>query len=113
LLMFKFVVAGSFEYLLAAIVLGVGYGLNYSVINGLAANQAPLGHTPQALLLFSLSYFLGVFGFPWLAGHLIVSGGTEAMMVCLLVVALLNWAISLGRLLGRRLGKTSGIIDPG
>ncbi|MBH3429223.1 MFS transporter [Pseudomonas alkylphenolica] len=106
-------VQGNLGYLLAAALLGVGYGLNYSVINGLAANQAPLGHTPQALLLFSLSYFLGVFGFPWLAGHLIVSGGTEAMMVCLLVVALLNWAISLGRLLGRRLGKTSGIIDPG
>lgn len=95
-------VEGNLGYLLAAALLGVGYGLNYSVINGLAANQAPPGHTPQALLLFSLVYFLGVFGFPWLAGHLIVSKGTEAMMVSLLVVALLNWAISVGRLYGRR-----------
>ncbi|SDQ30108.1 MULTISPECIES: MFS transporter [unclassified Pseudomonas] len=95
-------VQGNLGYLLAAALLGVGYGLNYSVINGLAANQAPPGHTPQALLLFSLAYFLGVFGFPWLAGQLIVSGGTEAMMLCLLLVALLNWAVSLGRLFGRR-----------
>ncbi len=94
-------VQGNLGYLLAAALLGVGYGLNYSVINGLAANQAPAGHTPQALLLFSLAYFLGVFGFPWLAGNLIVSGGTEAMFAALLVIALLNWLVSLGRLFGR------------
>ncbi|QYX46699.1 MFS transporter [Pseudomonas tussilaginis] len=95
-------VQGNLSYLLAAALLGVGYGLNYSVINGLAANQAPTGYTPQALLLFSLAYFLGVFGFPWLAGNLIVSGGTEAMMFSLLAVALINWAVSIGRLYGRR-----------
>ncbi|MFQ6573568.1 MFS transporter [Pseudomonas sp. UM16] len=95
-------VNGNLSYLLAAALLGVGYGLNYSVINGLAANQAPPGYTPQALLLFSLAYFLGVFGFPWLAGNLIVSGGTEAMMFSLLAVALINWAISIGRLYERR-----------
>ena len=94
-------VQGNLGYLLAAALLGVGYGLNYSVINGLAANQAPAGHTPQALLLFSLAYFIGVFGFPWLAGNLIVSGGTEAMFAALLVIALLNWLVSLGRLFGR------------
>ncbi|MDD2059368.1 MFS transporter [Pseudomonas sp. GD03860] len=94
-------VQDNLGYLLAAALLGVGYGLNYSVINGLAANQAPAGHTPQALLLFSLAYFLGVFGFPWLAGNLIVSGGTEAMMLCLMGIALLNWLVSAARLLGR------------
>lgn len=99
-------VAGNLGYLLAAALLGVGYGLNYSVINGLAANQAPPGRTPQALLLFSLAYFLGVFGYPWLAGRLIVSSGTEAMMVSLLIIALLNWAISVARLYGRRRAGT-------
>ncbi|MCW2269223.1 Major Facilitator Superfamily protein [compost metagenome] len=99
-------VQNNLGYLLAAALLGVGYGLNYSVINGLAANQAPAGHTPQALLLFSLAYFLGVFGFPWLAGNLIVSGGTEAMMLCLLGIALLNWLVSAGRLVGRWRART-------
>ncbi|MDD0977641.1 MFS transporter [Pseudomonas fontis] len=89
----------SLGYLLAAALLGVGYGLNYSVINGLAASEAPNGYTAQALLLFSLGYFFGVFGFPLLAGTLIVQGGVEALLLSVLCVALLNWSISAGRLL--------------
>ncbi|MGC5700425.1 MFS transporter [Pseudomonas sp. NFXW11] len=98
ILLFLFVVDSSASYLLAAVLLGVGYGLTYSVINGLAANEAPPGSTSQSLLLFSLSYFVGVFGFPWLAGRLIVASGIQALLFSVLVAALLNWAISLGRL---------------
>ncbi|WP_095167665.1 MFS transporter [Pseudomonas sp. Irchel 3H3] len=100
-LMFGFVVDDAFSYLLAAVVLGIGYGLTYSVINGLAANEAPPGSTPQALLLFSLGYFVGVFGFPWLAGRIIVEQGLPAMLLVVLGVALLNWLITVGRLLWR------------
>ncbi|BCQ60506.1 hypothetical protein PBOI14_22560 [Pseudomonas sp. Boi14] len=82
----------------------MGYGLTYSVINGLAANEAPAGRTSQALLLFSLSYFIGVFGFPWLAGRIIVEAGIQVLLFTVLGVALLNWLISLGRLGWRRLG---------
>ncbi|WP_043198457.1 MFS transporter [Pseudomonas putida] len=102
LLMFKFVVAGSLGYLLAAIVLGVGYGLTYSVINGLAANEAPEGTTTQSLLLFSLSYFVGVFGFPFLAGKIIIDNGLSMMLLILLGISLLNWSITLGRLVWRK-----------
>lgn len=42
-------------YFAAAILLGAGYGLTYSTINGLVATEAPAGLVPQALLLFSLS----------------------------------------------------------
>lgn len=102
LLMFKFVVAGSLGYILAAIVLGVGYGLTYSVINGLAANEAPEGTTTQSLLLFSLSYFVGVFGFPFLAGKIIIDKGLSMMLLILLGISLLNWSITLGRLVWRK-----------
>ncbi|CAI3798803.1 hypothetical protein GLGCALEP_02180 [Pseudomonas sp. MM221] len=102
LLMFKFVVAGSLGYLLAAIVLGIGYGLTYSVINGLAANEAPEGTTTQSLLLFSLSYFVGVFGFPFLAGKIIIDNGLSMMLLILLGISLLNWSITLGRLVWRK-----------
>ncbi|ROL74961.1 MFS transporter [Pseudomonas protegens] len=102
ILLFLFVVDSSTSYLLAAVILGVGYGLTYSVINGLAANEAPAGSTSQALLLFSLSYFVGVFGFPWLAGRIIVEAGMQALLFTVLAVALLNWLISLGRLGWRR-----------
>ncbi|WP_455887349.1 MFS transporter [Pseudomonas rustica] len=102
LLMFKFVVAGSLGYILAAIVLGVGYGLTYSVINGLAANEAPEGTTTQSLLWFSLSYFVGVFGFPFLAGKIIIDNGLSMMLLILLGISLLNWSITLGRLVWRK-----------
>lgn len=101
-LMFMYGVASPAGYLLAAIVLGVGYGLTYSVINGLAANEAPPGHTAQALLLFSLAYFIGVFGFPLLAGKIIVQAGMGALLQVLLLIALANWSITVGRLAWRR-----------
>ncbi len=98
ILMFIELVDSGPTYLLAAIILGAGYGLTYSVINGLAANQAPAGQTPQALLLFSLSYFIGVFGYPFIAGKVIVYLGLSALLKTTLVIAFLNWGITLGRL---------------
>ena len=100
-LMFMFSVTSSATYVLAAVTLGVGYGLTYSVINGLAANEAPAGHTSQSLVLFSLAYFIGVFGFPWLAGHIIVSYGIPTLLLIILLIALCNWSITAGRLLWR------------
>ncbi|WP_331691715.1 MFS transporter [Pseudomonas sp. ZY71] len=103
IVLFAFGVHSGFSYLLAAVMLGVGYGLTYSVINGLAANEAPAGTTSQALLLFSLAYFIGVFGFPLLAGKIIVEHGMSTLLLTVLIVALANWLITLGRLLWRRI----------
>ncbi|MFF7710335.1 MFS transporter [Pseudomonas sp. NPDC007930] len=104
-LLFARGVQGNASYLLAAALLGVGYGLNYSVINGLAASEAPPGLTAQALLLFSLAYFIGVFGFPALAGRLISHTGVHGMLLAVLAVALAVWLVSLGRWLGRLAGQ--------
>ena len=101
--LFAFGVSGNFSYLLAAATLGVGYGLTYSVINGLVAHEAPPGTTSQALLLFSLAYFVGVFGFPWLAGKIIVEFGLSTLMLGVLIIAALNWLITVARLIERRL----------
>ncbi|WP_294736636.1 MFS transporter [uncultured Pseudomonas sp.] len=103
--LFGFKVSGNFSYLLAAVTLGVGYGLTYSVINGLAANEAPAGTTSQALLLFSLAYFIGVFGFPWLAGKVIVEYGMPTLLMSVLAVASLNWLITVARLIWRRIAS--------
>lgn len=88
-------------YLGTAAVLGVGYGLTYSVINGLAANEAPESLMPQSLLLFSLSYFIGIFGFPLLAGNLIASFGIQMMLFMVLALATISLAIIVFRLLHR------------
>jgi MFS family permease len=103
--LFGFKVSGNFSYLLAAVTLGVGYGLTYSVINGLAANEAPAGTTSQALLLFSLAYFIGVFGFPLLAGKVIVEYGMPTLLMSVLAVASLNWLITVARLIWRRIAS--------
>ncbi len=89
-------------YVFSSAVLGIGYGLAYSVINGLAANEAPAGLVPQSLLLFSLSYFIGVFGFPLIAGGIIVQNGVIDMLYILLGVALLNNFLSILRIWQQR-----------
>ncbi|MCK8688110.1 MFS transporter, partial [Pseudomonas umsongensis] len=93
ILLFGFVVDDGLSYGVAAAMLGVGYGLTYSVINGLAANEAPTGTTAQSLLLFSLSYFIGVFGFPLLAGKIIVEQGMANLLLTVIAIALLTWLI--------------------
>ncbi|MCU7248776.1 MFS transporter [Pseudomonas koreensis] len=103
IVLFAFGVDSGSSYVLAAVMLGVGYGLTYSVINGLAANEAPAGSTSQALLLFSLAYFIGVFGFPLLAGKIIVEHGMATLLSTVLAIALINWLITLGRLFWRRI----------
>jgi MFS family permease len=97
----------SLSYSLTAALLGVGYGLNYSVINGLAANEAPPSLTAQALLLFSLSYFVGVFGFPFLAGKLIAEGGVHGMLMYVGSIALLIWVLSVARWLSGRVARAT------
>lgn len=57
------------------------------------------------MLLFSLSYFIGVFGFPLLAGKLIVEQGVPTLLASVLGIALLNWLITLARLIWRRVAK--------
>ena len=50
--------------------------------------EAPAGTTSQALLLFSLSYFIGVFGFPLLAGKIIVEQGMATLLLTVLAMPL-------------------------
>ncbi|EJT06037.1 MFS transporter [Rhizobium sp. CCGE 510] len=101
ILLFLMLTSNQFVYLGGAAMLGLGYGLTYSVINGLAANEAPAGLMPQSLLLFSLAYIIGVFGFPLIAGHLIVSAGIQAMLYVVLLLAVVNLAIVLLRIAHR------------
>ncbi len=101
IVLFMTATSSALAYLGASAVLGLGYGLTYSVITGLAANEAPEGRMPQSLLLFSLSYFVGVFGFPLVAGNLIVAAGIEAMLSVILALAVASSAIVVFRTVHR------------
>ena len=73
-------------YILVAVMFGIGYGASYPILTAMAADDAQSDLVPQTLQLFALSYFIGIFGFPLIAGSLIVSVGHTALLV---IVALL------------------------
>ena len=73
-------------YILVAFMFGIGYGASYPILTAMAANDANADLVPQTLQLFALSYFIGVFGFPLIAGSLIVWVGHTPLLI---IVALL------------------------
>lgn len=82
-------------YAASSALLGVTYGLAYPLIQAQAANSAPGNLRYWALWYFSLAYFAGIYGFPLIAGAIIVVGGYQALIACLLVIAALELALSI------------------
>ncbi|MGB2107979.1 MAG: MFS transporter [Candidatus Puniceispirillum sp.] len=93
--------SNTFLYVLGAILFGIGYGVSYPIIKAMAANEAQPDIIPQTLQLFGLSYFLGVFGFPFLAGHMIVEGGMMLLLWTVFGLAVLECALATGRFFKR------------
>jgi len=60
--------------------------------------------------LFGLSYFIGVFGFPLLAGKIIVEHGMARLLLTVMAIASLNWLITVGRLLWRRITTAKALL---
>ena len=92
---------GVLVQIVSAILLGLGYGLVYSVIQTQAVNDAPAEHRNAALTWFVVAYFLGIFGFPVLGGWLIVHVGTAGFLTAVLLFALAETGLALLR--GQRL----------
>lgn len=93
--------SNTFLYVFGAILFGIGYGVSYPIIKAMAANEAQPDIIPQTLQLFGLSYFLGVFGFPFLAGHMIVQGGMMLLLWTVFGLAILECALATGRFFNR------------
>lgn len=89
-------------YALAAFLLGIGYGITYALIKAIVANEAPDGLAPQAMQMFNLSYFVGVFAFPFLGGLVIVHAGTGAFVLIMTALAAIECALAASRHLARR-----------
>ena len=79
-LVFIFMGNSTALYVLVAILFGLGYGVAYPVLVAMAANDADPGLVPQTLQLFALTYFVGIFGFPLIAGWMIVEVGTTPLL---------------------------------
>ena len=85
LLMFR-AADSALLYGLAASLFGIGYGLAYSVLNGILANAVDTEVQSQALQIFTCSYFLGIFGFPALAGILLTRFGINGLLAGLVAI---------------------------
>ncbi|WP_408634933.1 MFS transporter [Octadecabacter antarcticus] len=91
-------------YWLAAFLFGIGYGVSYPMLVAMVARDADNDLLAQTLQFFALSYFVGIFGFPLIAGWLIVEMGTSALLI---LAALLAGAEATMALIRALSGKSS------
>ncbi|UGQ45179.1 MFS transporter [Massilia endophytica] len=82
----------AYFYAAGAFLLGGGYGLAYPLMQAQAIAHAPPGGAPAAMSVFSMSYLVPRYGFPFAAALLVAGGGYEA----LLAVLACGTAIALG-----------------
>jgi len=66
----------------------------------MAANDAEEHLGPQTLQLFALTYFFGIFGFPLVAGWVIVEFGSIPLLVFVAVLAAIEATTALRRATG-------------
>lgn len=87
IVLFMFVDGSQPLYILVAVLFGIGYGASYPILAAMAANDADDDLVPQTLQLFALTYFVGIFGFPLVAGWLIVEQGTLSLLIGIAILA--------------------------
>ena len=84
-------------YILTAILFGLGYGVSYPILVAMCAADATDDLGPQTLQLFALTYFIGVFGFPLIAGYMMVEVGTKALLTLIALIAAVEASMALRR----------------
>ena len=84
-------------YWLFAFLFGIGYGVSYPALVAMAANDAENTLFAQTLQLFALTYFIGIFGFPLIAGWMIVEWGTFSLLILIAALAGLEPTMALCR----------------
>lgn len=86
-------------YLLVAALFGVGYGVSYPILVAMAAQDASNDLSAQTLQIFALTYFIGIFGFPLVAGWMIVDVGAMPLLVLVAILAAIEASLALRRAL--------------
>ncbi|SEP38604.1 Predicted arabinose efflux permease, MFS family [Methylobacterium sp. ap11] len=79
-------------YVVATILFATGYGLTYSTLNAMVVNLAGAKDlsVPVASQVFTLGYFIGLFGFPFVAGRVIAGYGIDAALVVMAALVAAN-----------------------
>ncbi|WP_413992299.1 MFS transporter [Labrys okinawensis] len=83
-------------YIAATILFATGYGLTYSTLNAMVVNLAGERNlsVPVASQVFTLGYFVGQFGFPYIGGSLIAARGIDAALLAMIGLVAVNIAIA-------------------
>lgn len=84
-------------YLIVAVLFGVGYGVSYPILVAMAANDARDDLGAQTLQVFALTYFVGIFGFPLIAGWMIVEVSARSLLVLIASLAAVEATMALRR----------------
>lgn len=84
-------------YVVASILFGIGYGVAYPIVKAMAANDARPELNAATLQMFGLSYFLGVFGFPIVAGVVITTGGIPTLLIIAALVSSVEGSLAYTR----------------
>jgi hypothetical protein len=96
--------AGSFAlYVAATVVFATGYGLTYSTLNAMAVNLAGARGLSVSIAsqVFTLGYFIGLFGFPFAEGGIIHAHGIDAALIGMMGLIAANILIGSGMLARR------------
>lgn len=83
-------------YIVATILFATGYGLTYSTLNAMVVNFAGELNlsVPVASQVFTLGYFIGLFGFPYVAGTLIAAKGMDSALFVMMGLVAINVIIA-------------------
>ena len=100
-LLFLFIDGNQTVYIACAVLFAIGYGASYPVLAAMAANDAAEDLVPQTLQLFALTYFVGIFGFPMVAGWLIVDFSISTLLIVVAILAAIEASMALYRHLSR------------
>jgi len=92
LALFLFNRGSEILYVISTIIFAIGYGLSYSTLNGMAVNLAGERalSAPATSQVFTIAYFTGVFGFPYVAGTLVTHGGVNLMISVTIAIIVIN-----------------------
>jgi MFS family permease len=94
---FCFISGNDYTYWLFAVLFGIGYGVSYPILVAMAAKDADKDLVAQTLQLFAFSYFAGIFGFPLVAGWMIVEIGSTVLLTLIALLAVIEASLALRR----------------
>ena len=95
--LFIFVDGNQVFYILVGILFGIGYGASYPILAAMAANDAEENLMPQTLQLFSLTYFIGIFGFPLIVGWIITEVSVLTLLAIITILAVIEASMAFYR----------------